>query len=194
MLAAHGIRAGRVVDLGCGSGIWAEALAETGYQPVGVDLSPAMIELARRRVPGAEFHVAACDDFPLPQCVAVTALGEVFNYCFTFGDPRDRLDRVCAAAYRALVPGGLLIFDVAEPGRSCGRKQAFSEGPDWTCLVEYRHDGARARLTRRIVTFRQVGGAWRRHEETHEQQLFTAGDGRPADRIGVCRSGERSLR
>jgi hypothetical protein len=42
----------------------------------------------------------------------------------------------------------------------------------WTCLVEYRQDVARQQLTRRIVSFRKIGDSYRRHEETHTQQLF----------------------
>lgn len=48
---------GIVVDLGCGSGIWTTALADSGYEVVGVDISPAMIEIACQRVPEARFHV-----------------------------------------------------------------------------------------------------------------------------------------
>jgi hypothetical protein len=46
------------------------------------------------------------------------------------------------------------------------------EGEDWTCLVEFRHDVARRQLTRRIVSFRKAGESYRRHEETHTQQLY----------------------
>ena len=76
---------GVVVDLGCGSGIWARALADSGYEVVGVDISPAMIELARQRVPEATFHVQSFVAFPIPACRAVTAQGEVFNYVFPRG-------------------------------------------------------------------------------------------------------------
>ena len=65
----------------------------------------------------------------------------------------------------ALTPGGVLIFDVAEPGRCRGLTQRFAEGDDWTCLVEYQHAKAQERLTRRIVSFRKVGDTYRRHEE-----------------------------
>ena len=60
----NGINDGLVVDLGCGSGIWAKALVDAGYQVVGVDKSPAMIEIARQRVPEATFHVASFVEFP----------------------------------------------------------------------------------------------------------------------------------
>ena len=47
------------------------------------------------------------------------------------------------------------------------------EGEDWACLVECRQDLAQQRLSRRIVSFRKVGAAYRRHEETHTQQLYS---------------------
>ncbi len=172
LLAAQGIRAGRVVDLGCGSGIWARALVDAGYAVTGVDISPAMLALARQRVPAAEFHVASLFEFPVPECAAVMVLGEVLNYAFDASNSPAALERFFRGVQRALQPGGLLVFDLAEPGRSRGRSQSFREGPDWTCLVEYQHDAACERLTRRIVTFRQVGNLWRRHEEVHVQQLY----------------------
>ena len=48
-----GIFAGTVVDLGCGGGHWLARLAEAGYETVGVDVSPAMLRLARSRAPAA---------------------------------------------------------------------------------------------------------------------------------------------
>jgi SAM-dependent methyltransferase len=167
-----GITEGTVVDLGCGSGIWAKALADSGYQVTGVDISPAMIELARQRVPGGEFRVGSFLPFRMPPCRAVTALGEVFNYLFDPKNSLRTLRRVCQRIFDALTPKGLLVFDVAEPGRCQGLTQRFVEGEDWTCLVEYRHDVPMRRLTRRIVSFRKVGDAYRRHEETHTQQLY----------------------
>lgn len=46
----------RVFDLGCGSGLpTAVQLAEAGFEVVGTDESSRMLELARKRVPGATF-------------------------------------------------------------------------------------------------------------------------------------------
>jgi SAM-dependent methyltransferase len=168
----NGINDGRVVDLGCGSGIWARELADAGFQVVGVDLSPAMIELARQRVPEATFHVSSFVDFQFPACRAVTALSEVFNYLFDRRNSLKALRRLSEKVFDALAPHGLFVFDVAEPGRSKGMKQVFREGPDWCCLVEYDHDDTKQKLTRRIVSFRKVGDNYRRREETHVQQLY----------------------
>jgi SAM-dependent methyltransferase len=168
----NGITEGLVVDLGCGSGIWARELADAGHPVIGVDISPAMIDLARRRVPEARLHVGSFTRFPIPACRAVTALGEVFNYLFDPENSLRTLRRVCERVFHALTPNGLLVFDVAEPDRCKGITQRFVEGEDWTCLVEIRRDVAKQQLTRRIVSFRKVGDTYRRHEETHTQQLY----------------------
>jgi SAM-dependent methyltransferase len=172
LLRQNGITEGRVVDLGCGSGIWARELAESGCQVIGVDISPAMVELARQRVPEADFHVESFFQFRIPPCRAVTALGEVFNYLFDATNSLRSLRRVCKGVFDALTPKGLLVFDVAEPGRCKGITQRFKEGEDWACLVELQNDVSKQQLSRRIVTFRKNGQVYRRHEETHRQQLY----------------------
>jgi SAM-dependent methyltransferase len=172
LLRDNTITTGLVVDLGCGSGIWARKLADAGYQVVGVDLSTSMIDLARQQVPEAQFHVASFTQFQFPACQAVTALGEVFNYLFDATNSLTTLKRVCQKISAALAPSGILVFDNAEPGRCAGQTQAFTEGQDWTCLVEYQHDVSKARLTRRIVSFRKLGTSYRRSEELHPQQLY----------------------
>ncbi|HWB13713.1 MAG TPA: class I SAM-dependent methyltransferase [Pirellulales bacterium] len=173
LLRQAGIGEGRIVDLGCGSGIWARELVDAGFEVTGVDISPAMIELARRRVPEAELHVGSFFSFPIPACRGVTAIGEVFNYLFDADNSLDSLANFWNRIFvDGLSPGGSLIFDVAMPGRCRGRTQACAEGDDWACLVEYHHDEPNRQLTRRIVSFRKVGELYRRHEEIHRQQLL----------------------
>ena len=48
-----GDRIHRVLDLCCGTGLMTAELAERGYEMVGLDASPAMLDLARRRLPGS---------------------------------------------------------------------------------------------------------------------------------------------
>ncbi len=49
--------AGVVADVGCGPGHVVDHLAELGVKAVGYDLSPAMIDEARRAFPGSKFQV-----------------------------------------------------------------------------------------------------------------------------------------
>jgi SAM-dependent methyltransferase len=172
ILRRYGIRGGLVVDLGCGSGPWARELARAGYGVLGIDISEAMIHIARRRVPEAEFRVASVFEADIPPCNAVTALGEVLNYLFDPGNDSRMLVRLFSRVHEALAPGGVFVFDVAEPGQVArGTKtRGFAEGKDWVVLVE--KDEERGTLTRRIVTFRRKGEHYRRSDEVHRQRLF----------------------
>ncbi|QHG14547.1 class I SAM-dependent methyltransferase [Nostoc sp. ATCC 53789] len=53
ILAQNKIHDGLVVDLGCGSGLWAKELTKAHYRVLGVDISESMINIARTRVPDA---------------------------------------------------------------------------------------------------------------------------------------------
>lgn len=75
-LRVRGFRSGVVVDLGCGSGILASIVSDAGYRVTGMDLSDAMVAIARKRAPQAEFYVRSFLSADLPDCVAVTAIGE----------------------------------------------------------------------------------------------------------------------
>src|SRR6185369_69099 len=176
IFARAGIREGLVVDLGCGSGLWAEQLVERGYGVLGIDISEAMIRLARRRVPRAEFQVASLFQADIPPCRAVTSLGECISYLFDTTNDNRKLKQLFGRVYKALAPGGVFVFDVMEPG-ALGRETAaktFSEGDGWMTLVEKREDRGRRTLTRRITTFREVGGLYRRADELHRVRLYDA--------------------
>jgi len=173
LLPARGPRDGLVVDLGCGSGILAAAVAKAGYDVLGFDISRAMIELSRRRVPQGTFHRASVLDVEIPSCVAVTAVGEIFNYLFDRRHSLARLRELFRRVHRALVPGGLFLFDVALVGRVPeGTRRSYSEKGDWACLYEAEEDRRKKVLTRRITTFRKVGPSYRRDHEVHRLRLF----------------------
>lgn len=173
-LVRNGIHEGLVVDLGCGSGLWAGELAKAGYQVLGIDISEAMISIARKRVPEAEFRVGSVFETGLPPCIAVTAIGEVLNYLFDPENDREGLVRLFRRVYEALAPGGVFVFDIAEPGQVARgtMSRTFTEGEDWVVLVEKDEDPAQATLTRRISTFRRVGDYYRRDDEVHRQRLY----------------------
>ncbi len=45
------LRGKRVLDAGCGTGAMAQALAQRGADVVGIDISPALLEIAEQRLP-----------------------------------------------------------------------------------------------------------------------------------------------
>lgn len=55
---------GRVLDIACGTGMFLALVAERGAQPFGLDASPALLELARQRVPAADLRVGDMESLP----------------------------------------------------------------------------------------------------------------------------------
>jgi SAM-dependent methyltransferase len=168
---------GTVVDLGCGSGVLASDVMAAGYDVIGIDVSDAMLALARTRAPKATFRVGSFVGADLPVSVAVTAIGEVINYAFDSGnDDRARAD-LFGRVYRALIPGGVFLFDVASPDRARRglAQSAYATGPDWAVLVETAVEPDTGVLTRHITSFRQVGTLYRRDVEVHRLVLLDPG-------------------
>jgi SAM-dependent methyltransferase len=178
ILNRNQIREGLVVDLGCGSGLWAQELVKAHYQVLGVDISESMIAIAQTRVPEAEFRVESLFKADIPPCNAVTSIGECLNYLFDPDSDRQTLLQLFHRIHSALTPGGVFIFDIAEPGQVVQgtTTRGFTEGEDWVVLVEKEEDREQGTLTRRIITFRQVGELYRRDDEVHRLRLYQAAD------------------
>jgi SAM-dependent methyltransferase len=163
---------GTVVELGSGGGVTAAQLAAAGHSVTGFDLSADQIELARARVPAADFTVASFVDAELPSgCSAVLAVGEVFNYAFDERADSGAVEDFFVRAFAALRPGGFLLFDAAGPGRVPGADPVrnHAQGDGWAVLFEARElDGE---VVREITTFREIDGRWRRGFERHRLRL-----------------------
>ncbi|MFE7977915.1 class I SAM-dependent DNA methyltransferase [Streptomyces shenzhenensis] len=105
----------RVLDLGCGTGLpTARRLADAGFQVVGVDLSHAMVELARANVPEAEFHQLDIADLrpggprDLGRFDAVTAFFALLML------PRAEIPLALESVRRLLAPEGVFALSMVE--------------------------------------------------------------------------------
>ncbi len=102
-----GLPAGtRVVDLGCGSGVFTGVLQQRGYRCVGVDLSPKLIALAQANFPGIDFHVGDIEHLPFADASfdGVLLSGVVHH----LPEP----SRCAEEVFRILRPGGKFVaFD-----------------------------------------------------------------------------------
>jgi SAM-dependent methyltransferase len=97
---------GPACDMGCGPGHVARYLHEIGVAVCGVDLSPAMIERARRLVPGVEFRQG--------DMMALDAADGAWEGIVAFYSiihvPRDDMVGALGELWRVLRPGGLLLL------------------------------------------------------------------------------------
>src|SRR6476646_475659 len=99
-------RGARVADLGCGSGVFTELRRWQGFRSVGLDISPKLIELGRRKYPGLELIEGDAENLPFESASldGVLLSGLVHH----FPDPR----RLAGEVKRVLRNGGRFVaFD-----------------------------------------------------------------------------------
>jgi predicted TPR repeat methyltransferase len=100
----------RMLDLGCGTGMVAQAFQDLAGEIDGIDLSPKMLEIAKAKGVYANLTLSDVLEFlngpdVKPAGYELIASGDTFIYI-------GKLDGVFAAARRALTDGGLFVFSV----------------------------------------------------------------------------------
>lgn len=105
----HAPGKGRAIDLACGRGRHAIALAKAGYDVEAVDISPAALSAAREAARGLEilWRAADLDEFSLPEATYAVVC------CIDFSD-RTLAPRMIDS----LAPGGVLVFATCPRERS----------------------------------------------------------------------------
>lgn len=105
-----GISEGIVVDLGCGTGNMTVRLAEDGYDMIGVDLSPEMLEIARDKCPDRVLllHQDMRELDLYGSAHAVVCVCDGMNYLLENEDLIQTFRRVAAF----LEEDGVFIFDM----------------------------------------------------------------------------------
>lgn len=102
-----GVGAGqRVLDIGCGSGVFLQLAAEQGAQVYGFDASRALVEIARRRVPAADLRTGDMQALPYEDDCFDVVTG--FNSFFFVADMVAALRE----ARRVARPGAPVVVQV----------------------------------------------------------------------------------
>jgi SAM-dependent methyltransferase len=130
MPAAHLVRAAQVatgaavLDVGCGTGVVAVTAARAGARVTGVDLTPALIEHARRNAQTAGLHVdlheGDVEALPFPDATFDVVLSQ-FGHMFA-----PRPDVAMAEMLRVLRPGGRIAFSTWPPEHFTGQMFALT--------------------------------------------------------------------
>jgi SAM-dependent methyltransferase len=169
-------RPSRVLDLGCGPGLYAERLSRLGHQCVGIDYSPASIEYARERARRDQLRCSY-----LEQDIRTAPYGEGFDLVllifgefnvFSPSDGRSILER----AHAALSDRGVLLLEVhtlsvvreigeREPSWYTADPGLFSDRPH-LCLRESSWDPSQKTATERYFIVDAQTGVAERHGAT----------------------------
>lgn len=171
-----------ILDVACGEGSFAVAMAKLGYRVTGVDQSQRMIDLANKRAAesGAEIRLSVEDMRDLlfdAEFDLVTCFFDSLNYLLTIRDLQDAFK----GAYRALKPGGLYIFDINTIyGLAVDwmRERTYiqNEADDFIEVHRHEFDYENLVATVDITIFQRQGDLWERIDETHRERGYPIAD------------------
>lgn len=178
LLKEYGIEEGLVLDLGCGTGSLTELLADAGYDMIGVDLSPDMLDIAmeKREHSGNSILYLLQDmrEFELYGTVrAVVSICDSMNYLPEEADFLQTLRLV----NNYLDPEGIFIFDLNTPYK-------YRELIGAATIAENREDASfiwentwyeEEQVNEYDLTIfaRTEGGFYQKFQETHYQRAYS---------------------
>ncbi|WP_166238438.1 class I SAM-dependent DNA methyltransferase [Paenibacillus turpanensis] len=179
---------GLAVDLGCGTGNVSIPLAQLGWNVTGIDLSPAMINVARRKAAVAAGAMkaaggsAAFEEGDMRSWAPERPADFVFSFCDCLNylrydrDVRDTF----RAVYEGLAPGGRFVFDLHHPSmlpRFAEEQPFLLREEEIAYLWTSEWDGERSEISHELTFFIQEhGGFYRRVEEKHIQRAYEPGE------------------
>jgi SAM-dependent methyltransferase len=104
-----------VLDIGCGTGVFALLLADRGIDVIGIDPAQASVDVAQAK-PDSERVRWICGDATALPPLQVDLATMTANVAQAIVDP-DTWHRTLRGAYEALRPGGHLVFETRDPAR-----------------------------------------------------------------------------
>ena len=177
ILSQEGLHPRTAVDLACGTGTVSILLAQQGLRVIGVDMSEEMLTVAQQKAGDMDnpprFVCQHLQKLVLPRGVdlAVCALDSL-DYITDPNDCAEAIRRV----YRALNPGGILIFDVNTPEklRAMDGQVFLDEDEDVYCVWRGEFDERTNICSYGMDLFQRQGRLWRRSCEDHREYAYTA--------------------
>lgn len=123
LVRAHG--GGSVADIGCGTGRITAHLRGLGVDAFGIDLSPGMIEVARREYPDTRFEVGSMTNLGL----AGESIAGIVAWYSLIHLPDDEIPSVLAHFSRAMQPGTPLLIGFHIGDESELKTQGYGGNP-----------------------------------------------------------------
>jgi SAM-dependent methyltransferase len=161
----------RVLDLCCGTGDLTRVLVRQGYEVTGLDGSEEMLRYAREQAPEAEFRLADARAFQsAPEFDAALSTFDSLNHVLTLAELEGAFGSVC----RALVPGGLFVFDMnMEESFETLWRGSFGTVDDTSAGITRGSYDPLEKIGRADLTLFRFDGAWHRSDVSVLEKCYT---------------------
>ena len=178
LLREYGICDGLVLELGCGTGSMTERLAMAGYDMIGSDLSPDMLEIAMEKKDASGLNILYLlqdmREFELYGTVrAIVSVCDSMNYILEEED----LLQVFRLVNNYLDPGGMFIFDLntTKKYRDMG-ETTIAENREEASFIWENYFDEEEKINEYDLTLfirDEEDGRFDRFEEFHEQRAYS---------------------
>jgi ubiquinone/menaquinone biosynthesis C-methylase UbiE len=103
------VRGKKILDIGCGTGLYARILKKKGANVKGIDISERMVEIARKEVPNIEFKIGTAEKLPYKSKEFDIVLAALMT------EYLSSWNKMLKEVKRVLKPHGLFIFSTGNP-------------------------------------------------------------------------------
>ena len=172
-LSAYSLQSG--LDVGCGGGWFTRAFKKSGYDVVGMDVSPQMLDVAQENALKAglrgEYILGdITTKKPQRKFDFVTAINDCINYI-----PKNKLSSAFKNVNGALKKGGIFLFDISSQRKfeeKLANTVSADDREDVTYLAFNRVENDEATIDVTLFVKRE-DGTFLRLDETHVQYIYT---------------------
>ena len=123
------VKGKKILDFGCGTGIYAKKLTQKGARVYGFDVSEEMLGIAKKHAPKVTFKLGSGYNIPFNEKFDIVLASLVLDY---FED----WNKVFRQVNKVLKSGGLFIFSIGNPIAEC-KKNVKINGKTFRVLTDY---------------------------------------------------------
>jgi len=177
----HGAKPFKIADLACGTGNITNALAQRGYEVIGVDLSQPMLSIAQDKAYEAHLKVRyLLQDIVTLKLHRPVDLLTMINDGINYIEGKAQLKSAFEHMAGALVPGGLLLLEFSTPYKLehvLGNTTIAESDEEISMIWENAYDPGSGTQTMHLTFFlrdEEQPNLYERFEETHVQYAHEA--------------------